>query len=208
MAITPARRDATRSLLDAAEALLVEVGYASITVRRLAERAGVNHGLVHYYFGSMEEVFLQTLERFTDRLVARQQELYAAEIPFGQKWRTAMGYLTDDFESGYQKVWLELQAMSWNDAELRGRVAAVLERWIGVLRPAFAAGFEELGVDTERFPPDAIVALVATFNQGMMLERLTGADSGHALLLDAIDQWVRSMEQASASRRRPDDQRG
>jgi AcrR family transcriptional regulator len=208
MAITPARRDATLALLDAAEALLVEVGYASITVRRLAERAGVNHGLVHYYFGSMEEVFLQTLERFTDRLILRQQELYAAEVPFGEKWRTAMGYLTDDFESGYQKVWLELQAMSWNDAELRARVAAVLERWTGVLRPAFAAGLEELGVDTTRFPADAVVALVATFNQGLMLERLTGADSGHALLLDAIDRWVRSLEDSAAPRRRPDDRQG
>ena len=35
-------------LLDAAERLLVEVGYANITTRRLAEAAGVNHGLVHY----------------------------------------------------------------------------------------------------------------------------------------------------------------
>ena len=44
---SPARRDATEALLDAAESLLVEVGYAAITVRKLADRAGVNHGLVH-----------------------------------------------------------------------------------------------------------------------------------------------------------------
>ena len=39
--------------------------------------AGVNHGLVHYYFGSMEELFLQVLERFTERLIARQRAMYA-----------------------------------------------------------------------------------------------------------------------------------
>ena len=38
--------------VDAAERLLLEVGHAGITTRRLAEAAGVNHGLVHYYFGS------------------------------------------------------------------------------------------------------------------------------------------------------------
>ena len=48
--------------------MLVEVGYAGITTRALADKAGVNNGLVHYYFGSMEEVFVQVLERFTDRV--------------------------------------------------------------------------------------------------------------------------------------------
>ena len=173
---SPARRDATEALLDAAEALLVEVGYAAITVRKLADRAGVNHGLVHYYFGSMEEVFLQTLERFTDRLIERQTQLYAAEVPFVDKWRTAMGYLTADFESGYQKVWLELQAMAWNHEEMRDRVAAVLGRWQGVLLPAFEIGLDELGIDKGRFPPEAIVTLVRTFNQGADTRAPLGRD--------------------------------
>jgi len=51
--------------------MLVTVGYAGITTRSVAAEAGVNHGLVHYYFGSMEELLLQVLERFTRRLVYR-----------------------------------------------------------------------------------------------------------------------------------------
>ena len=185
---SPQRRDATEALLDAAESLLVEVGYAAITVRKLADRAGVNHGLVHYYFGSMEEVFLQTLERFTDRLIERQQQLYAAEEPFVRKWRTAMGYLRADFESGYQKVWFELQAMAWNHDEMRDRVAAVLCRWIDVLMPAFDVGLDELGVDKTRYPTAAVVSLVTTFNQGVMLEQLSGVSTGHDELLAMIEE--------------------
>lgn len=185
---TSARDQAKTALLDAAESLLVEVGYAAITTRRLAEQAQVNHGLVHYYFGSMHEVFLQTLERFTDRLIERQRELYAAEVPFAEKWRTAMRYLTEDLE--YQKVWLELQAMAWNVPAMRQRVAGVLGRWVDVLRPAFSTGLAELGVDVDPLEVEAVVALVATFNQGVMLEQLLGADSGHAALLGAIDAWV------------------
>ena len=56
-------------MLDAAERLLVDVGYAGITTRRLAEEAGVNHGLVHYYFGSVENLLVRALERFTERLI-------------------------------------------------------------------------------------------------------------------------------------------
>ena len=197
---SPARRDATEALLDAAESLLVEVGYAAITVRKLADRAGVNHGLVHYYFGSMEEVFLQTLERFTDRLVERQRRLYAAEVPFADKWREAMAYLGADFESGYQKVWLELQAMAWNHEGMRSRVAAVHDRWRSVLLPAFDVGLDELGVDRERYPTSAVVALVTTFNQGVMLDRLTGVTAGHDDLLAMIERWL-SDQEAGGSRR-------
>jgi DNA-binding transcriptional regulator YbjK len=57
---TQARSAADAALLDAAERLLVDVGYAGITTRRLAEEAGVNHGLVHYYFGSIENLLVGT----------------------------------------------------------------------------------------------------------------------------------------------------
>ena len=69
-----AREEVEDRFLDAAERLLVEVGprRASRT-RRLAEEAGANHGLVHYYFGSMENLLVRVLERFTDRLIARQR---------------------------------------------------------------------------------------------------------------------------------------
>ena len=56
---TSARSAAEEALLDAAERLLVEVGYGGITTRRLADAAGVNHGLVHYYFGSNEALLVR-----------------------------------------------------------------------------------------------------------------------------------------------------
>ena len=67
MAATEARIEAEEALVDAAERLLVSVGHASITTRLVAKEAGVNHGLVHYYFGSMENLLLRVLERFTER---------------------------------------------------------------------------------------------------------------------------------------------
>jgi AcrR family transcriptional regulator len=195
--VSVARADATDALLDAAEHLLVEVGYAGITTRKLAERAGVNHGLVHYYFGSMEELLLRVVERFTDALVERQRAMYAADVPFITKWRSAMRFLDEDAESGYHKVWLEMQAMAWNVSTVRTRLQDVHRRWIAVLRPAFDAGLTELGIDKRRFPTDAVVALVVTFNQGIILERLSGVDSGHRALLRMIDRTVERLWEES-----------
>ena len=185
---TAARSAAEEALLDAAERLLVDAGHAGITTRRLAEEAGVNHGLVHYYFGSNENLLVRTLQRFTERLIDRQRRLYASDLLFVEKWRTAMRYLLSE-DLAYEKVWLELQALAWNHDELRDRLARVNAEWRAVLTEAFEAPHRELGID---MPLEALVSLVITFNLGMMVERLGGIDAGHAELLEWIDRWLSS----------------
>jgi AcrR family transcriptional regulator len=187
---TAARSAAEDALLDAAERLLVDVGYAKITTRRLAEEAGVNHGLVHYYFGSIENVLLRVLERFTAELTARQRALYAADVPFLEKWRQAMRYLVSD-DVAYEKIWLELQALAWDRPELREAVARVNDEWRAVLTEALAEPHERYGIE---MPLEALVSLVMTFNEGVILERLAGIDTGHAELLEWIDRWIERKE--------------
>jgi AcrR family transcriptional regulator len=177
---------AEEALLDAAERLLVDVGHAGITTRKLAEAAGVNHGLVHYYFGSNENLLVRALERFTERLIVRQREMYAAEVPFIEKWRTAMRYLISE-DVTYEKIWLELQALAWNNADIRARLERVDAEWRAVLTDAFEEPHRELGIE---IPLDALVSLVITFNIGIMVERLGGIETGHVELLDWIDGWL------------------
>jgi AcrR family transcriptional regulator len=185
--------------LDAAERLLVSEGHARISTRRLAEEAGVNHGLVHYYFGSMEELFVQVLERFTARLIARQRAMYAADVPFREKWDTAWRFHEDDLAAGYPKIWYELQAMAWNQPALRERLARVNGEWRAVLREALAGAIDEYGLQASEVPLEALVALVMMLGQGAQVERLLGISSGHGELLAWIDRWLESLDQ----RRRP-----
>jgi TetR/AcrR family transcriptional regulator len=190
MALAKAARAETEDrFLDAAERLLAETGHAGITTRRLAEEAAANHGLVHYYFGSIENLFARVLERFTDRLIARQRTLYSSDAPFIEKWRTAMTYL--DADRDYQRVWYELQALAWSRPELRERVTKVDDAWRAVLRDALAEPLERYELP---IPLDALVALVVTFNEGIILERLSGIETGHAELLAWIDAWLTDKE--------------
>jgi AcrR family transcriptional regulator len=182
------------AFLDAAERLLIEVGHAGITTRRLASEAGLNQGLIHYYFGSMDEVLVQVLERFTGRLIARQREMYARDEPFLEKWRTAMAYLEEDLRAGYPRVWYELQAMAWSRPELKERVVHVSDEWRSILTEAFSQAIEEYGLDRKEYPVAAMVALVMAFNEGILLERLSGIDHGHLELLAWVDGWLSSLE--------------
>lgn len=193
--VSIARSTAEEALLDAAERVLVNAGYAGISTRRLAEEAGVNHGLVHYYFGSVENLMLAVFERFTDRLVERQRAMYAADVPFLEKWRTAMGFMEEDLAAGYPKIWAELQAAAMNDEELQRRVRAVYETWRSVLTDAFTAAAREYRVSDAAVP--ALVTLVMTFTVGMFNERLVGIEAGHADLLAWFEAGIRSMEAAA-----------
>src|SRR3712207_4742005 len=194
----PPTRNATAiAFLDAAERLLVEVGHAGITTRRLAAEAGANQGLVHYYFGSMDELFVQVLERFTERLVARQREMYASDAPFIEKWRAAWRFQQDDIDAGYTKIWLELQALSWSHPELKPRVARVNAEWRAVLDEAFARAAEEYGLDDGDPSVEVLEAMTATMAQGYALERLAGIEKGHEAMLDWIERWLESLEKRS-----------
>src|SRR5881227_3173307 len=183
----PPRSATAEAFLDAAERLLVEVGHAGISTRRLAAEAGANQGLVHYYFGSIDELFVQVLERFTALLVARQREMYAGDAPFIEKWRAAWRFQDEDLDAGYSKIWMELQALSWSHPELRPRVARVNAEWRSVLREAFERAADEYDIDRDRFPIEVLVALTMTFGQGYPLERLGGIEEGHAELLAWIE---------------------
>jgi AcrR family transcriptional regulator len=192
MTTQTSRNQTEEAFLDAAERLLIDVGHAGVTTRSLAHAAGANQGLVHYYFGTMEHLLVRVLERFTDRLIARQRAMYAApDVPFADKWRTAMRYL--DADRDYQKIWFELQALAWNRPELREQVAQINTEWRAVLTEALAEPHARYGID---MPLDAFVSLVITFNIGIIHERLSAITTGHAELIDWTERWLAEREQA------------
>jgi hypothetical protein len=96
-----------------------------------------------------------------------------------------MRYL--DADRSYQKVWYELQALAWSRPELRERVAQVNAEWRAVLSEALAEPRERYGIE---MPLEALVSLVITFNEGIILERLAGIEAGHASLIEWIDDWI------------------
>ena len=99
-----------------------------------------------------------------------------------------MRYLMSE-DATYEKIWLELQALAWNNVGLREHLAQVNGEWRAVLTEAFAEPHLELGIE---MPLEALVSLVMTFNIGIIVERLGGIETGHADLLDWIDRWLSS----------------
>lgn len=85
MADTPAddatdkRAHARRLLMEAAITLFSEKSHVS--VREIAQAAGVNHGLVHYYFGSKEQLRREALDHLIATTAAQIALDSASTIP-------------------------------------------------------------------------------------------------------------------------------
>ncbi len=196
--ISDARQQATIALMDAAEGLLYEVGYAGVTTRAVAEAAGVNHGLVHYYFGSMEELLSRTLERFVEQLALALEALYAdPNLTFAEKWRLGSQFWVDEPTSRFPKILLELLAMGWNMPALRTRLTEVHARFRGIFEHHFGQALRGYDLDDSRFPLKVIVAAVTSFQLGLIVEGLSGVEEGHQELLDWIQEWIDALETKS-----------
>ena len=79
----PEARDA---LLDATQRLMLSDGYAAVTSRRVAAEAGVNAGLVYYYFGPMDNLFVEVFRRSAARMLEQQAEALGADQPLWALW--------------------------------------------------------------------------------------------------------------------------
>lgn len=83
---TPVKRPSGRdeisdAVLDAAERLFAAAGPVDVSLRAIAQEAGVNYGLVHRHFGTKDELF--------DRLMARYAERWTARLDAGADYGTA-----------------------------------------------------------------------------------------------------------------------
>jgi AcrR family transcriptional regulator len=181
--------DAKVALLDAAERLLVRDGYARITTRRLATESGVNQGLIHYYFGSMENLLVSVAERIGEAVLGRQRAIYESDAPFLEKWRADVrGFLEQDISRGFPKVWFELIGLASNKPDFRKRMRNLLKQMRDLMTTSL---MEELGHSdpaAESGPSvEALGALFSTIIQGMLSERLVGVSRGHTELIQFID---------------------
>jgi AcrR family transcriptional regulator len=195
------RGHATRlRIVDAARDVLVERGYADTSTRAVAERAGVQLSLVHYHFGSKQHLLVAVLDRENERLLERQQRLYAAPGPLAEKWRRACDYLDDDLRSGYVRVLWELWVAGLADAELAERWRVTMAGWRDLMESVFATWADELELELP-LSPRVLASLVANIFQGIEIELLAGVSEQEAPHREALEGLGKLIENTEAGAR-------
>jgi AcrR family transcriptional regulator len=191
-------RSTRAQLLAAAADILREQGYSATTMRAVADRAGARLSLVHYHFGSKQGLLVAVLEDLTERLLERQQAMFADERPFAEQWRTACDYLREDIRSGYVRILWELWAAGLADPALAERWRATQRGW----RELIVARLERLETEQSAIElpmrPRALAALIGNLFEGAEAEILAGIpehESPHLEALEACAALITRAEQ-------------
>lgn len=177
------RSDLTRqALVAAAIDALKEDGYSGASARGIAQRAGVNQGLVFYHFGSVANLLLAALDAVSDE----RFRIYATEVAEAsspsQLVDTAEGIFKTDLDAGYITVLVEMIAGSSSTPGLGPEVAERIDRWKNFAQSTIESSLGESPLSSVLPAKDVAHATVALYLGLEMLSHLQG-DAEPALAL-------------------------
>lgn len=181
--------DTATTLLDAAERLIDREGLASLTTRRVAREADVNPGLIHYYFGSIDDLCVAVIERVSTRLVVQQRNFFQTSHPFAEQWRLATKPLHGGPGRRNIKVWFEFAAAAANRPAFAPTIDRLNVEWRRIIEEALQRECQRCGRNPATAPITALATLAIVVLKGLYLEHLQGFHDGHQDLLKLADQF-------------------
>lgn len=179
-------------LLDAARDLMLEEGYAAVTSRRVAARAGLKPQLVHYYFRTMEDLFLAVFRRRAEEGLARQEEAIASPQPVRALWELASEPRGNTFT-------IEFTALANHRKTIRTEIATYAERFRSRQLDVLQAAFEARGIDPADAPPALLAVLMTGVSQVLVMEGGLGMSMGHAETRAFVEEWLVRLEGEAAT---------
>jgi len=172
-------------LLDVTLRLMLDEGYAAVTSRRVAALAGVKPPLVHYYFRTMEDLFLDAFRRGAEANLDRQAAALASAQPLRALWAL-------NRDPTGSALTMEFMALANHRKAIRDEISAYAERFRAQQVEALAA----LAGGTGPLPPAAVSLLMVCISQVVGMEQGLGVTEGHAETLALVDQYLDRVEPA------------
>jgi AcrR family transcriptional regulator len=175
-------------LLDAAEHLMLEEGYAAVTSRRVAAQAGVTPALVHYYFRTMDDLFLAVYRRRAQQGFERQEQALASRQPLWALWEFSR-------DPRGTALSMEFVALANHRPAIRAEIAASAQLVRDRELRAFADVLSGYGIDAERLPPVVVAMFMSSVSRFLVIEAETlGLRTGHDETVAFVEELLRRFE--------------
>ena len=191
---TTARRIGTETsktrgvLLDAAERLMLEEGYAAVTSRRIAAGAGLKPQLVHYYFRTMDDLFLALFRRRADQGLERQARALDSAQPLWSLWDLSR-------DPRGTALTMEFTALANHRKAIQAELSASAERYRAGLLQGFRSVLARYEIDEMQFPPIVCAVLLTSISTFLVIEQaMLGMTTGHAETVAFVEDLIRGLE--------------
>ena len=179
------RGDETRQqLIEAAIGTLKDHGFAGASARVIANRAGVNQGLVFYHFDSVVGLLLAALDAVSATRQARYGEAVAGVTSPAELVEVASSIYREDLDAGHVAVLVAMIAGAASTPGLGEEVAKRIEPWVGFARNAIAGVLADSPLSSIVPADDLGFAVVALYLGMEMLTQLDGNRAPATALFD------------------------
>jgi AcrR family transcriptional regulator len=163
--------------------LLLDEGYAAVTSRRVAAKADLKPQLVHYYFRTMDDLFLEVFRRRAEENVARVERAIATDGSLQTLWE-----LNADPRGARFNI--EFVALANHRKAIRTEIARFAERYRSVQLEAVTAALDAIGIGENALPPIVALLVITGLTQVMSLEGALGMTAGHDTTRSFIEQTI------------------
>jgi AcrR family transcriptional regulator len=170
--------EARAAIVDAAERLILEEGYAAVTTRKLASKAGLKSQLVHYYFESIDDVFIAVIRRRANRNLQRTVELINDDHPFDPLW-------SDGLDKEAACFWQELLALANHRKAIQDEIKHYMEQRRHLQAAALERSLKRNDIKSKT-PPIAWALLVGGISHILTTETMLGLSFGHKETLELM----------------------
>lgn len=171
-------------MLNSVELLMLEDGYASVTYRSVAARAGVTAGLVQYYFPSLDDLFNAAVRRRADQNIDRLHKALASRPR--QPLRVLWEFSRDEAATTLVMEYMAL-------ANHRKAVSPVIAEALTAVREVQLAALQEYAKKRDVDP--AVLTFVVNGVPKMIgLEASIGVTATHANVVAAWEQYLDQVE--------------
>jgi AcrR family transcriptional regulator len=175
------------ALMDGVEAVMREEGYAALTARSVAERAGLKHQLVYYYFQTMDDLLMATYRRHIGRVRERTEQAFRQLRPLHAFWEVC----SNPFDA---RLNMEFMAMANHNEAIRVETTAFGEEIRQVGLAEAAAQIDATPMGREMFSPLAVTQAIAAIGAIVGLETTLGIHGGHAETRAMVEWWLNRLE--------------
>jgi TetR/AcrR family transcriptional regulator len=177
---------ATRAvLLEAAEKVIWGQGYAALTARKVAIKAGLKPQLVHYYFRTMDDLLLAVLRRNTEERLKHLAEAVFSDLPLQALWEM-------NRDSTSTALQMEFAALANHRPVIKAEVRRFAEKYRNIQIAALARHLELRG-NSVPVQPAVLAVLMTGLSQVLVREETLGMTVGHSDTEAFIEVWLRNL---------------
>jgi len=175
-----------QAILEATEQLMREEGYAAVSSRRVADRAGLKSQLVHYHFGTMDELFLAVYRRAEEDYLAQLLQALTAPQPISRLWK-----FSREADTG---LVAEFIALAIHRKAVRDEIARSNDRVRAIQSAVLSKALTQAGISAEDLPAEVLAFLIAALSRTLVTETALGASAGHSALLAFVERRLLELE--------------